>query len=845
METLYHYFLNKLENINAIYSLAGACIRTLSGRQAGSTLHKGFKQVVSLGRAKLISNLWPIKPIVKFLCYIVFITPFISGKAANITFNYTGNTATLSSGTYDNIILNRGAFVVIQNASIFMNTGKSITINKGAVLKITNSTITHAGSGNSLWTGMNIIGDENSYQMPQNYNSNLFFNDPNDNYNTMQHGLLYCSGSTISYANSAVNSSGATGGGCINIANCIFDNNVNSITLTNYSKFHQTSSIVSTTFNNTAYLPSGITYYHISIKDASISNSSFLPVYDHNMYYALEINNCYLKNDLKYKNLSGINVTGSFISIHDSYFYNLGVGMNCLKGVYVYSGISINGSHFEDCDRGIIASGLYTVAISSSTIDINRSIQYDGNNTVVPIGIPVGIFISGNTHYNINNCWFEKATGFTPNVTGSYAIIADGNSSLSGNIISNNTIITVYVGVQSQNESLASFLKCNKFSLGSASTATFNYDITIPNGTLAPHNGCGGGGVYYNQIPGNTFSPNAVNVQRNIFTNSSSYTTIKPFQYKYSYSKTEENPQHYTPLKVKATFCGNNAVSNCGTVLALRVPFHDNYNGYQFAFAHYDSLLQTNSADTDDIEATRYFKNYYLGEIMASITDTNQLDSAITLLAGDTSFAAKYHLLLAYIANGRISQAWQVLNNLEVNAAEEANIKQLYTLLLPIYSNYNFDSLNAQRTELNLLAQDSDFAARQARYIVNYIDGVNAENAGMENFTPLYLDSILPVEGLDTTVTIGNDYDISVHPNPFTSKVQADVKNNSGTDQVITLKLYNSFGTPLLTTDAEVKNTDTQTLSLETGDLPNGFYFLQFSDKDNLVFESRIIFKLP
>ena len=136
---------------------------------------------------------------------------------------------------------------------------------------------------------------------------------------------------------------------------------------------------------------------------------------------------------------------------------------------------------------------------------------------------------------------------------------------------------------------------------------------------------------------------------------------------------------------------------------------------------------------------------------------------------------------------------------------EEGNIKKLYALLLPIYANYNFDSLEAKRGIIDSLTHDSDFAARQAKYIVNYIDGTNAEIAGMDNFVPQYLDSILPVDGMDTTVTTGIDYEVLVYPNPFTSQVQADIKNNSGNDQTIKMKLYNSFGTELLNTDGEIK----------------------------------------
>ncbi len=779
----------------------------------------------------------------RFFLFVFFLFSYLILPGADITISYTSSVTSLGSGTYDNITLERGAFVEINSANINMNTNCSITINKGAVLKISNSTITHTGSGTNLWTGIIIIGDENSYQVPQNYNSNSFFYAANDNYTTMQHGLLYCENSTLTYAVSAVNSSGSSGGGCININHCIFDNNVNSITLTNYSKYHQTSLILNTQFLNTIYLPTGSTYYHIILKDASISNSSFLPVYDPNMYYALEIGHCIFNNDKLNSNLCGINSIGSYFSIYESYFLHFSVGMNVTKGVYFYPGASVSHCGFIECDRAIIATGLYTFNIWGSNFDVDRFIHFNVNNNVVPNNLPFGIYIAGNSHYSISNCIFEKSinNNFTGKTLGSYGIIADGNASNGGNIIRDNTFTTLDIGVQNQNESKATFLKCNKFSLGSASTATYNYDITIPSGTLMPHNGCGGT-TNYIQAPGNTFSPNPVNSQRNIYVKSTSYKPNNRFLYKYG-TGFGENPQYFTASKVKSDYCP--IPSNCGSISSVPASFEDNYNAFIFNRSRFDSLHQANSTDTADIEITGFYKNHFCNEMTAGIKDTNQFDSAIALLVIDTNFLAKYSLMLAYIGSGNYNLAGQVLANLNDTNPEEGNIKKLYALLLPIYANYNFDSLEAKRGIIDSLTHDSDFAARQAKYIVNYIDGTNAEIAGMDNFVPQYLDSILPVDGMDTTVTTGIDYEVLVYPNPFTSQVQADIKNNSGNDQTIKMKLYNSFGTELLNTDGEIKNTETQTLKIETGDLTYGFYFLQFSDKDDVVFESRIIFKLP
>lgn len=185
------------------------------------------------------------------LCILVFLG-IVNLKAANITFNSSPTIQYLNGNSinspYNTIVISRGAYVVALNATIYMGDTNSITIEKGGVFKIINTTITRA-STSGLWSGIKIIGNPNADQQTQNLDFNLFKNG-SPNYGTMEQGLLYIEGSTISYANNAVYSGGGTGGGYCYAISSNFYNNANSIYLSNYPNFQQASLIRWCVFDN-------------------------------------------------------------------------------------------------------------------------------------------------------------------------------------------------------------------------------------------------------------------------------------------------------------------------------------------------------------------------------------------------------------------------------------------------------------------------------------------------------------------------------------------------------------------------------------------------------------------
>lgn len=783
----------------------------------------------------------------KFIPVVLLLATVFSANGANITFNASSNIQYLNSNSsgnpYNTIIINRGAYVVAQYATIFIGDTNSITIEKGGVLKLINSTLTHASS-NGLWAGINIKGNPNEDQQQQNLDFNLFKNG-SPNYGTMEQGLLYCEGSTLSYAKNAVYSGGITGGGYCYAINSNFYNNANSVYLTNYASFQQASIIRWCAFDNPDYLPTGTTYFNIYLDNASINPNAMTPVFSRNYSQCFTVDGCQFKNSKKYSNLIGNNISSCYVDVLYSNYYYLKVGLKLDRGINSNSGASVVGCNFDRCDRGVIATGLNNLWVNTCTFQINRSVYYGMYTGVVPSRNPVGLYIAGCAHYTVSNSFFDKAASFTGANTGSYGLVVDGNAPFGYEMISNNTFTDVHIGVQSQNENQASFLKCNKFSFGNAATATFSYDVVIASGALPPHDGCGNSGPYYSIIPGNTFSPNSVNSERNIYipSSNSAYSSVNKFKYYFGSYPTDEEPKYISTLSVKTLPCYK--ISVCNAILSSPASFSTYFIFYNDAKSRYDSLLQANSTDTGDIKMHYFYKNHYLICMAASITDTLQYDSLVTVLTNDTSFSAKYILLQFALAKGAFTQAQQLVNNFNTSQPELNTLKNLYTILLPVYSNYSFDSLNAKRASIDALSQDSNFGAKQAQYLVNYIDQTNADIAGMENFVPEYIDSILPVEGIDTSTNVPDEYLITVYPNPFQSEVYADIKNNTTDDGTFTMKVFDAYATLLTYDTKDVKAGDSEILKVTTDDLTPGIYYLQFSNKNDEVIQTRIIFKLP
>ena len=457
------------------------------------------------------------------------------------------------------------------------------------------------------------------------------------------------------------------------------------------------------------------------------------------------------------------------------------------------------------------------------------------------------MYISSCASYNVTNYIFDRpVSGFYGGQGISYGLVVDGNAALGYGIISNNSFYDIHIGVQAQNEKEATFLKCNTFSAGNAQTATLSYDVCIASGTLRQHNGCGiSSSPYYSMVPGNTFSQNPISADRNIFVSISntSYSALKQFQYYYGNSKLIEKPTYCTIPKVNVQSC--NKPSLCSQILAAPASFSDNFVHYSDAKSRYDSLVQLNSTDTGDLIMNYFYKNHFLDGMVQSISDTFQYDSLIEILSNDTSLTAQYFLLQFKISKGEYIQAQQIVDNLNPSQSESNSIKKLYSILIPIYNGYCFDSINVKRAALDSLTQDSSFGAKQAQYIINYIDKTNAELNGMENFIPLYNDTILPVEGIDTNTVESNDYIINVYPNPFETIINADFKNTSLDDGNFTMTLYDSYGIAIGNITEEIKASENKILKLETEQLSVGVYYLQFTDKENQVIQSRIVFKLP
>jgi len=109
---------------------------------------------------------------------------------------------------------------------------------------------------------------------------------------------------------------------------------------------------------------------------------------------------------------------------------------------------------------------------------------------------------------------------------------------------------------------------------------------------------------------------------------------------------------------------------------------------------------------------------------------------------------------------------------------------------------------------------------------------------------PFYIDSILPVEGIASTVVSLNEYIISIYPNPFVSHISVDFTNNSGKAGNFKVKLYDFYASLQLQAEEQlIDDNESKTFILDTSELNNGFYYLQFLDYNNAVVGYRIINK--
>lgn len=775
----------------------------------------------------------------KFLLFVFLLFLFI-GLKSQTYFYYSPNVQYLNTGTYNSITLYSGAYVIVNSATIKLYADKAITVYPGAVLKIVNSTITRAStSGYDLWNGINVIGDPNYPQIPENTDSYKFFNSPTANYNNMKHGIVFITGTnnTISYAKKALSSWGGSGGGYFEIDKCHFKDNNYSVYLTNYNKFPQNSIIQNSDFDNPNYLPQsswGVFFYHIYLDKTSIKNSSAI---------VFKLYNNYFNNTKNYSNLIGVICQGSWINSFLSNFTRLNVGMYFKSNIITSTGAFVTGGLFDRCDRGLVSTGCESIIIDGVMFWINRSVVFGTFPAVVPSALPVGAYIAGSGSYQINNCYTDHPIGqfYGPSGT-SYGIIVDNNASLGYGFITKNSLISVNIGVQVQNELSASFLSCNRFSLGTSSTSTYNYDLTITSGTLYPHSGCAPVGVFYNRIPGNKFSQNPTAAgERNIKIPSTNlnYKSPKRFIYKYG-TGNDERPYYNTNSKVVTGGC--NQPSSC--TVNYKNGFSSDFNEYLSASRSYDSLI-INNADSADWQMVWYYKNFFLTNIVIGISNQDQFDSAVTVLDNDTSILSKYLLLKILLSQNEFSLAQNLINNLTNNSHEGQLLKKLYNIIIPVLADYSFESLDSTRAQVDSIAKDSGTIAKQARYIVNYIDETNATTAGIENFIPQYLDSIEPIDGIDTSVVNENLYEIDVYPNPFTSIIKADLTNNSGNSGNYTMKLYNSLGTFIDSYADNINNNETKTLQIDSSLLEWGFYYVQFLDGNNDIIQSRIVFKLP
>ncbi len=730
--------------------------------------------------------------------------------------------ATISTnGTYNSITLSAGAYVVISNCTIKLKPGGTITVNAKSVLKIINSTITReATSGSTTWNGINIVGNPNYDQITETIDDYEFFYGHNT-YNAMQHGSVWVDHSTISYADKAIASSGGTGGGYCFVDHGTFRDNDFSIYLTNYASHAQNSRIYSCTFDN----PHRLSGYQSGIYYAAIylSNASNI---------SIRVESCSFGNTGIMSSLIGIRATGTYINILDCYFNSLNVGFLLEKGLY-YTGALLSGAFFEKCDRGAVALGADDFYVTYSSFDINKEIKFGTFSKISPAALPIGLFIAGTHNYFVTNSFFEKIIGPLTGNQLSYGLVVDGNSESGYNLVAKNTFTTIDIGFQTQNENSSTFLQCNNFSY-----RTFNYDITIPSGSLRRHDGCISTSVF-DGMPGNTFSSNPIHGDRNIKINSTKYSPINKFLY--SYYDNNQKPNYFTVSKVATIKCY--LASSCETVASL-LGFNKSASDYIEANRIVDSL-RTANADTNEIEAAEFFRGCFLSQMVFTLSNTDQYDSAINILKNDTSLASSYHKLKLYLNKGNYTSAQSILDNLTNTSNEALAFKELYNILIPVYHNYSFEALDSIRSQIDSIAADSGFIGKQAQYLVNYIDETNAILDSNEQFVPLYTDFILPVDSTDAIDTTVNNYLVTVYPNPFVDDLNADFTNNSGTTGVFTLKLYDSYAGLIGENQISINNTETQTFHLNTSDLEWGFYYLQIMDSSAAVITARIIYKAP
>lgn len=112
------------------------------------------------------------------------------------------------------------------------------------------------------------------------------------------------------------------------------------------------------------YLPSVTTYYHVYLDNASINPNAITPIFSKNYSQCFIVDGCRFENSRKYKNLIGNNFIGCYIDLWYNIYEFLNVGVKIERGVYYFSGASVVAPNFNECDRGLIGTGLSSLWVN-------------------------------------------------------------------------------------------------------------------------------------------------------------------------------------------------------------------------------------------------------------------------------------------------------------------------------------------------------------------------------------------------------------------------------------------------------------------------------------------------
>lgn len=733
------------------------------------------------------------------LCSVFFC--FSNVFAVDIIYNSPGASILVNTplSVSNNLIIKKGTYLEV-TSTISMADYSKIIIEKGAYFYLNGGTLTSTTNNTAtIWDGIEVWGNDaltavdltsfknKSYFLSfyANLNYGIFLSDNSATIGNSRWGIV--SGSIFSN-----NPSSTYSGGIVDVYSTDFVNNI-------YSSIYYSKSIGKIT-----------NYFNKSeIHNCTFSHSltSLFPGLGTGFYGQV------------------VNKGGACLDLTSCTFTATNLSYNVIIGIISDIASSNISANFFQNYKSAIAIREENIANNNQTSSIsNNTFTYPYNTTYPEILIANsdGIKISFNTfncdnNYNSNTAYLPVVAiresdriHFTHNVLNTPSNTSDKSRGISwfdagqfyGKVWGNSFTNFSENGLSWGKNTGVSF-ECNNY------INTKEMDLNVFSGNVSPLQG----------LPtwpaDNQFLslPNLPSSRFNLNTYGSGYW------YFYRSSSQVYIPATFTSPQISLTSTLN-PYNSCFCYGCLIKPNNDdnnNDNTYGISSLGLSQNTQDGLVHLANIREKAKLVSYYLDSI-------KNLDSAIFVLQGDTSFFAIYTLSGLYLKKDMSSTALALLANSNSNGIQEfVDYKLLFPIIVSGISNqHNETWFQNNNSDLVTLSNQSGFVGAQSKGILDYFTNlINTENY--------------------TNSTISN-FTFTCSPNPFGNSLNLSILNSNSSISAIVIKLFDRFGNVVSTSNETIGTSGSaQNVIVNTQSLSAGVYACVISSQSQVLKHSYII----